>query len=203
VRQLRHEAQIVQPQVETAVRLCQEHGFPLYLALSRAMYGWALAMQGEVRAGIQELQAGIAARRATGTTLLLPSLLLLLAEAYFQAGQTHEALDQVDEALRLVEASGEHLEETQLRRLKGELLLAMGEDATKTEACFQRALDVARRQRARSWELRAATSLARLWQRQRRTEEARALLQGVYGWFTEGLDTLDLQEARALLDALA
>jgi adenylate cyclase len=201
-RQFRREASIVQRQAETVIRITQEHGFPLYLSLARVQRGWALAVQGQVDAGIQEIQTGVAARRATGATTLLPDLLMWLAEAYGQAGQVRRALDQLDEAQRMAAANGEHLTEAEMFRLKGELLLKAQKDAAQAEENFQRALDVARRQGAKSWELRAATSLARLWQRQGRAADARVLLEGIYGWFSEGLDTGDLIEAQALLEIL-
>jgi predicted ATPase len=202
VRQLLGEAQIVQQHEEATIRISREHGFPIYLSMARGLRGWALAVQGEVSAGIVEMQAGIAAREASGTVTLFSDQLSLLAEVYGRAGRTREALDQLDEALRLVAKSGERVWLAEMYRLQGELLLAAGEDAARAEACLERALDIARRQCARSWELRAATSLARLWQRQGKTQEAKALLQGIHGWFSEGFDTADLVQARALLDAL-
>jgi adenylate cyclase len=168
----------------------------------------ASAEPDQLSAAIGQMEAGIAARRAEGGVSLLTYLLALLAEVYGQAGRTQEALGQIDEALDLAERTGERFWEAELHRLRGEMLLAKKESAdpartlAQAEACFQRALAIARRQRARSWELRAATSLARLQQRQERREEARELLQGVYDWFTEGFDTADLQEAKTLLDTL-
>ena len=133
---------------------------------------------------------------------MLSHLLAFLAEAYGWAGQVEGALSLLDQALSRAEATEGRFWEAELYRLKGETLLKKGEEA-EAEACFGQALDVARRQQARSWELRAATSLARLWQRQGRREEARQLLEPVYDWFTEGFGTPDLQEARALLDVLS
>jgi predicted ATPase len=216
VHQLRREVQIVRERTEAVLRISAEQDFALYLAWGKSLHGWALAVQArgaadreQVSAGIEQMEAGIAARWAEGGVSLLTQLLALLAEVYGQAGRAEEALGQIDEALDLVSATGECFWQAELYRLRGEMLLMRGhspsgrEDARDVESCFQRALDVARRQHARSWELRAATSLARLWQRQGRTEEARALLRDIYGWFSEGLDTADLWEARALLDALA
>ena len=119
------------------------------------------------------------------------------------AGQREEGLRLVTEALWRVQQSGERAWEAELSRLKGELLLRQARPPEEAEGCFQHALDVARRQQAKSWELRATMSLARLWQRQGQRAEARELLAPVYGWFTEGFDTADLHEAKALLDALA
>jgi predicted ATPase len=130
----------------------------------------------------------------------LPSSLGLLAEACGEAGMIEEGLSLLAEALTLVEEKGERCWEAELYRLKGKLLLMKGDP--EAEACFRRAIEIARRQQARSWELRAATSLARLWQVQGRRPEARELLGNIYGWFTEGFDTADLLEARVLLDSL-
>jgi adenylate cyclase len=217
VRQSRGEAKIVRQLNTAALHIAQEHGFPLYIALATAMDGWALAVQGQVHAGIEKMLAGIAARRATGAAALMAGLLLYLVRVYALADQWHKAVEPLDEAQRLVSSSGESNMETELSRLRGELLLAGGEhanseqargehangkDAALAEICFQHALDVARDQQARSLELRAATSLARLWGQQGRVSDARALLGEIYGWFTEGFDTADLIEAKALLDTL-
>jgi predicted ATPase len=209
VHQLCRKVQTVRGLTKSAIQVSQEHSFALFAALTTALHGWAQAMEGlkfadaeRVSAGIEQMKAGIATLRAEGAVSMLPHLLASLAEVYGQASQIQEALGLVDEAQDLAKRAGGHFGEAELHRLKGELLLAQGAGTTQAGNCFQRALDVACRQHARSWELRAATSLARLWQRQERTEEARALLQGVYGWFTEGFETADLQEARALLDTL-
>jgi predicted ATPase len=129
--------------------------------------------------------------------------LALLAEAYGQVGQAEEGLHLIVEALTVVDKNGERWWEAELHRLKGELLLQTVSDEPQVEACFLQALDVSRRQQAKSLELRAAMSLSRLWQRQGKRDEARELLAPVYGWFTEGFDTADLQEAKALLAELS
>jgi len=129
-----------------------------------------------------------------------------LADAQAQAGQPEEGLTTLDEALALVEETDERYWEAELYRLKGELLLMQGDEAeteVEAERQYWHAIEVARRQRARSWELRATTSLARLWQEQGKTDEARQMLAEVYGWFTEGFDTADLIEAKALLEELS
>lgn len=200
--QLYREVQVVQRQLEAVIDISQEHGFALYLAWATALQGWTLAQQGSAAKGIEQMQAGIADWRATGGTTLLPHMLALLAEAYGQAGQEQQALSQIDAALDLVQESGECSWEAELYRLKGELLQQAGEEQTRAEACFWHALDVARQQGSKSWELRAATSLARLWRHLCRTAEARALLAGLYDWFNEGFDTADLIEAKALLELL-
>jgi predicted ATPase len=127
----------------------------------------------------------------------------LLAEAYRQAGMVSEGLAIVEEALALIRATGCVMDEPEFHRLRGELLLMRGGAETEVEDCFRHAIEVARRQQARSWELRATTSLCRLWQKQGKESEARPVLAAIYGWFTEGFGTRDLQEAKALLDELA
>jgi predicted ATPase len=145
----------------------------------------------------------LAAYQATGGGVFQPSYLVLLAEAYGNMGQTDGGLSMLAEALAAVEHSEERWWEAELYRLKGELLLARAaEHRAEAEACFHQALAVARQQQAKSLELRAATSLSRLWQQQGKRAEAYELLAPIYGWFTEGFDTADLQEAKALLAEL-
>ena len=149
------------------------------------------------------MQQGLAAWRATRAETMRPYFLALLAAASAQVGQQEKGLTQLAEALAMANDTEERRHEAELYRLKGELLLARSaEHDTEAETCFRQALDIARRQQAKSWELRAAMSLSRLWQRQGKCAEARALLAPVYGWFTEGFDTADLQEAKALLEEL-
>ena len=151
-----------------------------------------------------QMHQGLAALRATGAEMLRPYYLALLAEAYAQVGQPEAGLTVLAEALAVVDNTGERRWEAELYRLKGELLLARSaEQHAEAEACFHQALDIARRQQAKSLELRAAMSLSRLWQQQGKRAEARELLAPIYGWFTEGFDTADLREAKALLDALS
>jgi predicted ATPase len=150
-----------------------------------------------------QMHQGMAAFRATGAKTLRPYFLALLAAASAQVGQREAGLTLLAEALAVVDDTGERRWAAELYRLKGELLLTRAaEHDTEAETCFQQALDVARRQQAKSWELRAALSLSRLWQRQGKRDDARELLAPIYGWFTEGFDTADLQEAKALLEAL-
>jgi predicted ATPase len=145
----------------------------------------------------------LTAYQATGSGFFRPYHLGLLAEAYAKGGQAEEGLSVLAEALAVVHKTGERLYEAELYRLKGELLLARSTYQTaEAEACFHQALNIARRQQAKSWELRAAMSLSRLWQRQGKRDEARQLLADVYSWFTEGFDTADLQEAKVLLAEL-
>ena len=168
------------------------------------MQGWAQVAQGQDREGLAQLRQGLAALRATGAALRLPYYLALLAEASAQVGQTTEGLEVLAEALATLAKSGVRWWEAELHRLRGELLLqhavAQPEEA---EACFQQALAVVRRQQAKSLELRAAMNLSRLWERQGKRAAAYELLAPIYGWFTEGFDTADLQEAKVLLEELA
>jgi predicted ATPase len=148
------------------------------------------------------IRRGLADYRATGAELFSPYFLALLADAHGRADQA--AIGLLADALDGVERTGVRWIEAELHRLRGELRLALPEpDQSEAEACFRRALAVAHEQQAKLWELRAATSLARLWRDQRRRNEAHDLLAPIYGWFTEGFDTADLKEARALLDDLS
>jgi class 3 adenylate cyclase/predicted ATPase len=203
LHQWRREGQLGQERAEAAMTLSTEQGFPHWLVVGTHMRGWALAAQGHGAEGIAQMHQAIAARRAAGAKLGRSLWLTLLAEAYGGMGQAEEGLVLVAEGLAVVNNTGERHWEAELYRLKGELLLHAADHEAEAEACFQQALAVARRQQARSWELRTAMSLSRLWQQQGKHTVARQLLAEVYGWFTEGFDTPDLQEARALLDALA
>src|SRR5215813_9954975 len=149
------------------------------------------------------MSQGLRAFRATGTELLRPYWLALLAEAHGTIGYPEAGLTVLTEALALVDTTGERWCEAELYRLKGALLLQQHADnQAEAETCFHRAISLAQTQQAKSWELRVATSLARLWQSQGKRQEAHDLLAPVYGWFTEGFDTADLKDAKALLDEL-
>ena len=163
-----------------------------------------MAMQGQGEAGLEQLHQGMAAVLATGQELSRPLCLVLLAEAAGHAGQVAEGLRLVAEALGAFEKGGRGDMVTEAYRLQGELLLRHAvPEVAQAEACFQQALTVARRQQAKSWELRAAMSLSRLWQCQGKRAEAYDLLAPISGWFTEGFDTADLQEAKDLLAELS
>jgi predicted ATPase len=203
VRQFRRESQAVCEQAEATMALAIEQGFPYWAARGPILRGWALAAQGQRAEGLAHMQQGLAAWRATGAGLLRSYWSALLAEVYGRAGQPEVGLDLLAETLPLIDQVGERCWAAELYRLKGELLLQAVADARQAEACFRLALDVARRQQARAWELRAAMSLSRLWQQQGKGEEAHQLLAEVYGWFSEGFETVDLQEAKALLEALS
>jgi predicted ATPase/class 3 adenylate cyclase len=194
----------VQERTEELRTLATGQGFASEGAYATMMEGWLLAMNGEVEVGITHLHQGLAAYQETGGAVWRPLYLSMLAEAYSQGGQSAAALRILDEALALVNATGERVYEAELHRLKGELLLqGSSENSPEAETCFHHAIAIAQKQSAKSWELRAATSLARLWQQQGKRKEAYDLLAPVYGWFTEGFDTADLKDAKALLDELA
>jgi predicted ATPase len=203
LHQYRREGRLAQEQAEADMALCREQGFSFFLAHGTIMHGWAVAAQGRRAEGMTQMQQGMAALRTIGVGVLLPRDHTMLAEAYGESGQAEEGLRLLAEALTTADHQGMHLWEPELYRVKGELLLRQrAPDAPEAESCFRQALDVAGRQQAKSLELRAAMSLSRLWQRQGRRDEARELLAEVYGWFTEGFDTVDLREAKALLEEL-
>jgi tetratricopeptide (TPR) repeat protein len=224
----RREWRVAQERAEEAIALCSERGFSYYLALATVLRGRALAEQGEVGEGIAQMRQGMSAIRTMEVEAALPLCLTNLAAGCERMGQAKEGLTVLEEALAMVSRTGHRRKEAELYRLKGELTLAQSSVQTnqkakgkgqkakipstqhptpstqaEAEACFHKAIEVARRQQAKSWELRAATSLARLWQRQSKRKEAHKLLAEIYGWFTEGFDTKDLQEAKALLEELS
>ncbi len=201
--QFRREGQATQERAEASIAFSTEQRFAQWFAQGMILRGWALAEQGQGAEGIAQLREGLAAWRATGAELDRPRFLALLAEAVGKGGSTEEGLSLLAEALVAVQRSGERRWEAELYRLKGELLLVRSvENHPDAEACFRQALDIARHQQAKSLELRAAVNLSRLWQRQGKHDEARDLLAPIYGWFTEGFDTADLREAKALLEEL-
>jgi len=212
LHQFRREWHLTHETAEGLIALATEHGFALWVAGGTVMRGWALAQRSHASGagqrpgeeGIAQMQQGLVAWRATGAKVFRPYGLTLLAEASAQVGQCEAGLTRLAEALAVVDETGERRWEAELYRLKGELLLTRSAAYdTEAETCFHQALDIARRQQAKSLELRAAMSLSRLWQHQGKRAEARELLAPIYGWFTEGFDTADLQEAKALLEELA
>jgi predicted ATPase len=202
--QLRREAPASQEQAEVSMAFSREQGFAQWVPGGTILRGWALTEQGQMEEGIAQMRQGMTAWQATGAEVDRPYYLALLAEVYGKAGQAEAGLHILAEALAVMDAIEERYCEAELYRLKGELLLGRAaEHHVEAETCFHQALDVARRQQAKSWELRAAISLSRLWQRQGKRAEARELLAPIYGWFTEGFDTADLQEAKVLLEELS
>jgi predicted ATPase len=194
----------VQERAEAAIALASEQGFIVWLVQGRVLRGWGLAEQGRGTEGIAQMREGLAAWRAMGAELGRPYYLGLLAEAYAKMGQTEAGLSALAEALAATHKHGEHYCVAELYRLQGELLLAgSSEQHAEVQTYFEQALDVARGQQAKSLELRAAISLSRLWQQQGKRADVCQLLAPIYGWFTEGFDTADLREAKALLDGVS
>jgi TOMM system kinase/cyclase fusion protein len=212
LHQCRREAHEAQEQAEAVITLSTEQGFPFSLAMGTILQGWALAAQGQGEEGIAQLRQGLVAYRATGAELRRPYYLALLAEAYGKGGEAEEGLKVLTEALAAVDKNGERMYEAELYRLKGELTLksivktsqnkSQASLGSEAEECFLKAIEVARKQQAKSLELRAVMSLSRLWQQQGKKSKAGQILAEIYGWFTEGFDTKDLQEAKALLQEL-
>ena len=219
--QFRREEQAAQERAAATMVLANDQGFPELLTLGTILQGWALAEQGQAEEGITQMRQGLAALQAMGTETERPYYLTLLAEAYGKAGQVEQGLTALAEALDVVGKTGERFYEAELYRLKGELTLQQENQKSKgknqkseipdpksqilepqleAETCFHKAIEIAQRQSAKSLELRAATSLACLWQQQGKKAEAHDLLSEIYNWFTEGFDTKDLQEAKVLLE---
>jgi predicted ATPase len=186
------------------VALASEHGFPLWAARARILQGWTDAQRGEAATGIALIRDGLTATEATGAPVTTPLFLTLLAEALALARKIEEALAALDDALAKAAVSGVRGWDAEIHRLRGGLTGRLPyADPAKAEDSFRTALAIAREQGTRGYELRAATSLARLWREQGRRDEARDLLAPLYGWFTEGFDTADLKDAKALLAELA
>jgi predicted ATPase/class 3 adenylate cyclase len=184
--------------------LCSEHAFPFWAAGGQIFGGWAAINQGEVDAGVDKLVCGLAAWRTTGARLWLPIFLALEAEGHLKAGRDQAALHSIEQALATSDETGERWAIAEILRVKANLLLTTGRGkAEEVEEALIESLEIARQQQAKSWELRSATSLARLWRDQGKPQQARELLAPVYGWFTEGFDTRDLKDAKALLDTPA
>jgi predicted ATPase len=226
----RREVQAVQERAEATMTLSTEQGFAVLLALGTIFQGWALAEQGQREEGIAQICQGVAAYRSTGTEVHRPNFLALLAEAYGKVGRAEEGPALLAEALAAIDKTGARFAEAELYQLKGQLMLLSKtspsrvvdksktsqrqvEDESKTgqgkskvekeaEECFLKAIEIARHQQAKSLELRAVMSLSRLWQQQGKKKQAHSMLAEIYDWFTEGFDTVDLKEAKALLEGL-
>jgi predicted ATPase len=195
---------IASDHADEVVALANEKGAPHWKAIGTILQGVLMGLTGDPAGAVQRIASGIRALRAVGTKLDIPFYLCHLAKAHAELGQLDDAWRCIDEATKAIETTKERWSEAEVHRTAGEMSLILAErDAAKAEAYFERALSVARAQEAKSWELRAAMSMARLWRDQGKPQQARELLAPVYGWFTEGFDTRDLKEARALLDELA
>ncbi len=224
LHQFRREGLATYEQAEAITALAREQGFTLREAEGTVLRGWALAERGQGEEGIAQLRQGLATTRAMGAELYTPYFLGLLAEAYATIGQSEEGLIVLAEAFAVEDKTGERHYEAEISRLKGELTLQQEsqnakvkmqkskvpkpksqilEPESEAEACFLKAIEIAQRQQAKSFELRATVSLAQLWQQQGKHHEAHQMLSEIYAWFTGGFDTKDLQEAKALLGALS
>jgi class 3 adenylate cyclase/predicted ATPase len=205
ISQLVLKAKETQQRAEAANALCAEcGGQPFWSAWGLLLRGWALSEQGEIEAGLAEERQGLVIYSSTGSMLAQPYLLALQAETYGKGGQIEEGITVLTETLSMLDKTGERWWEAELHRLKGELLLvASSNNYPQAEACFNEAFEIARRQSAKSLEMRAAMSLGRLWQQRGKKEKARQMVAEVYAWFTEGFDTPDLKKAAKLLDELA
>jgi len=197
------EWQLARDQAEAVIRLSTEQGFAYLLAHGRAVRGGALAAQGQIEEGIAQMEQGLAFFRAMGSEPGRLSHVPRLAVAYARVGRVEQGLAVLAETLAVVDTTGARGSEAGLYVTKGWLLLARsGDNQAEAEACFRQAIEIARRQQAKSLELRAVMSLSHLWQQQGKKAEARELLAEIYNWFTEGFDTKDLQEAKGLLEEL-
>jgi tetratricopeptide (TPR) repeat protein len=206
VHQLRQEPEKTQENAEAAINVCRERGLVLYQAMATASRGWALVLQNRQEEGLEQLGEGLTNHRLTGAEVLLPHFLALLVEAFGKTNQVDAGLRVVEEALGVVQRNEEACYQAELERLKGELLLAQttGPPAVvQAETCFQRSIQIAQEQKAKSWELRSAISLARLYKNQNKQEVAHKLLAEIYDSFTEGFETMDLREAKTLLNNLS
>ncbi len=206
LHQLRREADLAFERSNAVITLASELEFAVWVAGGTLVRGWALMEQGQTAEGFEQIQQGLTAWNATGAELIRPSGLAKLAEAYDIQGEPAHGLRAIDDALAAVNATGMRYYEAELYRLKGKLLLASGtvhsQPAEAVEALYRQAIDTADRQEAKSLQLRAATHLSQLWCQQGKPELAQQLLKPIYDWFSEGFDTADLREAKALLDGV-
>jgi predicted ATPase len=203
LHQLRRDSRLALESAEAAIAVSVEHNLKMYQNHATMTRTWAMIEQGLEQISIKDMREGLAARQATGAELMRPQLLAQLAEALAKAGQPKEGLHILEDALAILHQTGERYYEAELYRLKGELLLMQSTDLIQVERCFHQSIQIARHQKAKSLELRVSTSMARLYRDQGRHKEARDLLSAIYDTFTEGFGTLDLREAKALLDDVA
>ena len=194
---------VANAQGKELVALAHQNSSPPYRVGGTLLQASVLALTEKSAHAIEMITGGLSANRSMGVTFLQPFFLSLMALVHTALGQSSEASRCIDEAMTIIKKSEERWFEAEVNRIAGEIaLMAPEPDAAKAQECFEQALAIARAQQAKSWELRAAMSMARLWRDQGKQDAARELLAPVYGWFTEGFDTLDLKEAKALLDEL-
>ncbi len=198
---LAHMQREIRTYADELFDLSNESGFPFFAGIATLYRGLWSTAEGQARQGVILITQAMDQTRATGAAIFTPRSLAGLADAFSRLGQPAEGLNRLREAAQFINRSDERVLEAEIQRLQGELLSKTG-DVAAAELSYQQALGVARQQQAKSWELRAAMSLARLWRDQGRRDEARELLAPAYGWFTEGFDTRDLKEAKALLEEL-
>jgi len=204
LHQLRREPDATREVGERMIHYCSEKGLRTMVPIGKVFRGDALARLGEFAEGIGQMREGIAELRSIGTLFSLPSFFACLASACAHCGNVGEGLAAVEEGLAMTQTGGDRFSLPEIHRIKAKLLLASSvADSDAAEAAFGEAIEVSCGQQARLLELRAATSLARLWGEQGQRAKAHALLAPVYGWFTEGFDTADLKEAKTLLDELS
>ncbi|MGH8012256.1 MAG: ATP-binding protein [Candidatus Binataceae bacterium] len=210
LHQICREHEMIRGRTETAIRLSSDHQFAFLMHMGEILRGWAIAAECDIENGISQIGAGLRAFEATGTETMKPYFLALLAEVYARTGKSDEGLEVLGTAQVIANRNKERWWQAELYRLTGELTLARAkkrgderESWNESERCFRLALQIARRQEAKSLELRAAMSLGRLLDKRRVGRKARALLEPIYGWFTEGFDTPDLKEAKAILATLS
>jgi predicted ATPase len=203
VRKFRREARAAQETAERVLGISVERGFTHFLGAATLMRGWAIAAQGRNEEGIAQIEEGLAGVRASGIELGRPPYHTTLADVCRQADRFDDGIAAVTEAQAVADQNEERAYEPEIHRVRGELLLRQDHsNAAEAQRCFQRAIEIARNQNAKSWELRATMSLARLLDMQDRRHQARSMLAEIYGWFTEGFDTADLKDAKALLEEL-
>lgn len=222
LHQLRREAALTEEHADAAIRVSREHGLAMYQAMATITQGWALSEQEQTEAAIKQMCDGIASLRATGTELMQPHFMSLLAEAFGNARRPAEGLEVIEEAMALIRAKGEQCYLAEAYRIKAELLFMQAKDRSTSRAartrkavdgraaafsvvedCFNHSIRIAQAQKAKSCELRTLISLWELSQHQSKRDEVRRSLEETYGWFTEGFDTVDLTKARTLLDGLS
>jgi predicted ATPase len=201
--ELLRDAAAVRGHADAIIGLADQHSLHYFRLSGLILKGWVMAQEGAAEAGLALMRQSAAERFALGVGWYQIRYLCMLAATHLQAGAPEEGLGVIAQAKDLVARNDEHMWEAELQRLEGEMRSALGASPAGVEACFEQALTTARGQSAKSFELRAAISLARLWRDKGKHSEVRALLAPVHGWYTEGFDTPDLNEAKALLDGLA
>ena len=203
LRQYQREASAVREAAERLIAIGTDYGIADWLDWGNCLHGWAVAAQGHPEEGITQLREGLAPLQARGNETWRPYFRCLLAEAYMEANRLDDALGGLREAQATADKNEDREHKAEIHRLKGELLLRQDDyNTAEAQSCFERAIEIARKQSAKSWELRATTSLARLLAKQGNRDEARTMLAEIYNWFTEGFDTADLKDAKALLEEL-